>query len=83
MTTLIVVEDQPTADSMQKGVDPQVVLFTPAMRTRLEGRFTNIFVKWPSPHWFEARRVTQDEFQDWVRMDLTHHQSRGGDFMYF
>jgi hypothetical protein len=85
--TLIIVEDASTAAMMQRGVDINVVRFGfPFMG--LHGlRYDRVYVRWPSENWFTRRKVTFERFQDWVRMELTHHQRRKGpeapDFQYF
>lgn len=78
----IVVEDQPTADAMQKFVDPEHVRFIIPFQALGAPRFTAIFVRWPSPAWFERRCPDQQRFQDWVRDTLMHRKLPGADFQY-
>lgn len=87
MSTLIIVEDQSTAAAMQRGVDPQVVRFGFPFMCLAGLRYDRVYVRWPSENWWKRRKVDYQKFQDWVRMDLTHHQRRQGpeapDFQYF
>lgn len=84
MTTLIIVEDEPTAAAMQQGVDPAIVRFERAMFHNFVGaRFERIFVRWPSPNWFEATHTSEQAFQDWVREYVSLRLTRPGNFQYF
>ncbi|UTC29850.1 hypothetical protein BAJUN_02200 [Bajunvirus bajun] len=87
MTTLIIVEDASTAQQMQRHIPVDICRFGFPFMTLAGLRYDRVYLRWPSPNWFTARRCTDQKLQDWVRMELTHQMRRSGpdapDFQYF
>ncbi len=83
--TLLIVEDQVTADNMSRFIDTAEVCIEPYLKRTVgdRERFKAVFVRWPSPGYLAAKHDGQPQvIQNWVRMVLMGVCERSGDFQY-
>ena len=79
---LMLVEDRTTADNIRAYVDPVQMWVGEIGGDFPAKKYEAIFVRYPSPNWFERRRVSPLEFSTFIRQQVAGFLTPGSTFQY-